>query len=211
MISSLGLGHDDFVHDVQFDFYGNQLATCSSDQKIKVWHKIYPENQTTFRWECKQTLAGGDGHTGAVWRVAWADPEFGDNAILASCGYDKNVIIWSETEANTKANRQQESGNKQWHKKHHNIEKDSVYDIKFAPKHLGLALAVAIANGSIKIYKCADPNNLTTFFNDVTEIIVVSSGECTCLDWNPAFDEPMSLVVGCYQNSVDDLHVNNSD
>jgi len=26
-----------------------------------------------------------------VWRVAWADPEFGggQNAILASCGYDK--------------------------------------------------------------------------------------------------------------------------
>jgi len=43
-------------------------------------------------------LAGSEGHTGAVWRVAWADPEFGPNSILASCGYDKQVIIWSETE-----------------------------------------------------------------------------------------------------------------
>ena len=106
MISSLGLGHDDFVHDVQFDFYGNQMATCSSDQKIKIWHKVYtnkPGEQDAgpnFKWERKQTLAGNrnDGHTGAVWRVAWADPEFGENGILASCGYDKQVIIWSESE-----------------------------------------------------------------------------------------------------------------
>ena len=40
LIGSLSLGHDDFVHDVQFDFYGNQMATCSSDQKIKIWHKV---------------------------------------------------------------------------------------------------------------------------------------------------------------------------
>ena len=31
LIGSLGLGHDDFVHDVSFDFYGNQMATCSTD------------------------------------------------------------------------------------------------------------------------------------------------------------------------------------
>jgi len=50
------------------------------------------------KWECKQTLAGNEGHTGAVWRVTWADPEFGENGILASCGYDKQVIIWSESD-----------------------------------------------------------------------------------------------------------------
>lgn len=38
----IGLDHDDFVHDVQFDFYGNQLATCSSDHKIKIWRKVAP-------------------------------------------------------------------------------------------------------------------------------------------------------------------------
>ena len=43
-------------------------------------------------------MPGTEGHSGPVWRVAWADPEFGDNPILASCGYDKQVIIWSETE-----------------------------------------------------------------------------------------------------------------
>ena len=100
LIGSLSLGHDDFVHDVQFDFYGNQMATCSSDQKIKIWHKVRaePYSEQKYKWECKQTLAGNEGHSGAVWRVAWADPEFGENGILASCGYDKQIIIWGEIE-----------------------------------------------------------------------------------------------------------------
>jgi WD40 repeat protein len=29
--------HEDLIHDVAYDFYGKRLATCSSDQKIKVW------------------------------------------------------------------------------------------------------------------------------------------------------------------------------
>ena len=28
--------HGDFVHDVAYDYYGKRLATCSSDEKIKV-------------------------------------------------------------------------------------------------------------------------------------------------------------------------------
>lgn len=28
--------HDDFVHDVAYDYYGKRIATCSSDEKIKV-------------------------------------------------------------------------------------------------------------------------------------------------------------------------------
>ncbi len=43
-----------------------------------------------------QELAGTHGHVGAVWKVKWADPEFG--SIVASCGYDKQVQIWEEVE-----------------------------------------------------------------------------------------------------------------
>jgi len=59
---------------------------------------------------------------------------------------------------------------------------------------------VAIANGTIKIFQCKDPDQLTTF-SELREInLVAGLGECTCLSWNPAFDEPMSLVVGCHLN-----------
>ena len=34
-------------------------------------------------------------HEGPVWQLAWAHPMYG--SILASCGYDKKVIIWKET------------------------------------------------------------------------------------------------------------------
>lgn len=35
-------------------------------------------------------------HTGPVWQVAWAHPLFG--SILASCSYDRKVIVWKEIE-----------------------------------------------------------------------------------------------------------------
>jgi WD40 repeat protein len=48
MLSSFPLQHDDYVHDIAFDFTGKRIATCSSDQKIRVWEK-------------KQKLVGGSG------------------------------------------------------------------------------------------------------------------------------------------------------
>ena len=36
-----------------------------------------------------------DRHEGPVWQVAWAHPMFGN--ILASCSYDRKVLIWKET------------------------------------------------------------------------------------------------------------------
>ena len=38
-LGCFSLKHDDFVHDVQFDHYGRRIATCSSDQNIKVWER----------------------------------------------------------------------------------------------------------------------------------------------------------------------------
>ena len=34
-------------------------------------------------------------HEGPVWQVDWAHPKFG--CILASCSYDRRVIVWKET------------------------------------------------------------------------------------------------------------------
>jgi WD40 repeat protein len=39
MLSSYPLQHDDFVHDMAFDFTGKRIATASSDQKIRIWDK----------------------------------------------------------------------------------------------------------------------------------------------------------------------------
>ena len=63
-------------------------------------------------------------------------------------------------------------------------------------------LAAAVANGSIIIYRCQEPSNLSNSFNEDREIQVISNGECTCLTWNPSFDEPMSIIVGCLATSM---------
>lgn len=34
---SIQTDHEDLIHDVAYDFYGKRLATCSSDQTVKVW------------------------------------------------------------------------------------------------------------------------------------------------------------------------------
>lgn len=31
--------HKDVIHDVLYDYYGQRIATCSSDQTVKVWKK----------------------------------------------------------------------------------------------------------------------------------------------------------------------------
>ena len=33
-------------------------------------------------------------HTGSVWRVAWAHPEFGQ--VIATCSFDRTAVIWEE-------------------------------------------------------------------------------------------------------------------
>jgi WD40 repeat protein len=99
--SGCWLKHEDYVHDVQFDYYGKRIATCSSDQLVKIWEKnsallsagisaeslgVTEENAAIAvnQWTCTASIGGK--HNGPVWRVAWADPEFG--SIVASSGND---------------------------------------------------------------------------------------------------------------------------
>jgi WD40 repeat protein len=134
-------------------------------------------------------ILGGsnNGHAGAVWKAKWADPEYGQ--IIASCGYDKQFIIWEETE------NKDNNSKKQWSKRYLNLCRDNVKDIKFAPRHLGLQLAVALENGNVIIYEAKDLNNLTSW-TEIFDIKTNSTG-CNCLSWNPAFDELPMIVVGC--------------
>lgn len=106
MLSSFPLQHDDYVHDISFDFYGKRIATCSSDQKIKIWEKKNVDGE--IEWVKTDDLTGSKGHSGAVLKAKWADPEFGQ--ILASIGYDKQIMVWAEEDS-------KEVGKKQWDRK----------------------------------------------------------------------------------------------
>lgn len=177
--------HDDLIHDISYDYYGKRLATCSSDQKIKVFDQAENgEWLLTTEWKA---------HCGSVWKLAWAHPEFGQ--IIASCSFDKTVIIWEEAE--------DEKGNKKWISRATLVDsRESVTDIKFAPRHVGLKLATCSADGYVRIYEAIDVMNLA-HWPLIDEFEGAHRGGCAnCISWNmAAFDRPM-VAVGSNDNSV---------
>lgn len=40
VFSSFASAHDDFIHDLSYDYYGKRLASCSSDQKLKIYDQV---------------------------------------------------------------------------------------------------------------------------------------------------------------------------
>jgi len=119
--------HTDIIHDAQFDFYGRNLATCSSDGSIKLW-----DISDTYQ----KLITELKGHDGPVWQVSWAHPKFG--RILASCSYDRKVIIWREVK-------------NKWSIDYTYKAKQSVNSISWAPKEFGLMLALACSDGGVTI------------------------------------------------------------
>eukprot|EP00270_Netrium_digitus_P001107 TRINITY_DN1121_c0_g1_i1.p1 TRINITY_DN1121_c0_g1~~TRINITY_DN1121_c0_g1_i1.p1 ORF type:complete len:304 (+),score=55.49 TRINITY_DN1121_c0_g1_i1:392-1303(+) len=128
--TSFETGHGDAIHDVQMDYYGRRIASCSSDRAIKIFSVSGQQNSH---------LTDLIGHDGPVWQVAWAHPKFG--SVLASCSYDRKIIIWKEVSENqwTQAQVFQE-------------HEGSVNSIAWAPHEFGLCLASASSDGSIGVF-----------------------------------------------------------
>lgn len=133
MNSTLETQHEDMIHDAQLDYYGKRLATCSSDRSIKIF-RVEGDNP-----QAHQLAATLKGHEGPVWQVCWAHPKFG--SILASCSYDRKVIIWKESQ----------NGDWQPVFDTENTHESSVNSIAWAPNECGLALAAGSSDGSISV------------------------------------------------------------
>jgi len=118
------------IHDVQMNYYGRRMATCSSDRTIKIWD-LSPDNTPVLTAELR-------GHEGPVWQVSWSHPKFGN--YLASCSYDRKVLIWKETVQND------------WKIAYeHSIHELSANSIAWAPPEYGLLLACGSSDGNISI------------------------------------------------------------
>lgn len=123
--------HTDVIHDIQYDYYGSQLATASSDRTIGIYQ--IESNITTP--QRKATLTG---HRGPVWMVSWANPRFGN--VIASAGCDRKAIIWKENE------------NKQWYAIHViDCHRGSVNAVAWAPPEFGAVLGTASSDGSVAV------------------------------------------------------------
>jgi len=160
MTSSMSVDtlHDDMIHDVQLDYYGKRMATCSSDRTIKIF-EIGPSTPT-------QT-AELRGHEGPVWQVAWAHPKFGN--MLASASYDRKVIIWKETTKNKWTIFYEYTG--------HRL---SVNSIAWAPHEFGPMLAAGSSDGRISILVVKEGEEVISAISDAHSIGV------NAVSWEPA-------------------------
>ncbi|XP_069681868.1 nucleoporin SEH1 isoform X1 [Periplaneta americana] len=181
---SINAEHKDLIHDVAYDFYGQRMATCSSDQFVKVWDQDEHENwHLTANWKA---------HSGSVWKVTWAHPEFGQ--VLATCSFDRTAAVWEEIVG--EGSVPGERGMRHWVRRTNLVDsRTSVTDIKFAPKSLGLLLATCSADGVMRIYEAPDVMNLSQW---TLQHEVSCKLPCSCISWNPSFSRlhPPMLAVG---------------
>ncbi|KAJ1362009.1 hypothetical protein KIN20_021415 [Parelaphostrongylus tenuis] len=113
-------------------------------------------------------------HGGAVWRVVWAHPEFGQ--LLATCSYDRSVHIWEEIRSAT-------GGGGRWVRKAYLTDsRANVTDIGFAPRHLGLILATVSAQGIVRIYEAADVMDLSRW--SLCHELQAFYTRCGCVEWS---------------------------
>lgn len=184
---------------MSFNYYGNRLATCSSDRKIKVWELLGEESSpvasssdpgngvqnssaASSPWHLQHEWTA---HQGSVLKLTWAHPEYGQ--ILASCSFDRTVCIWEE----------QSSPNTSSWRNHAQLvdSRESVQDLAFAPRHLGLRLATASADGYVRMYEATDIMNLGHW--PLQEEFLAEKDGISCIAWNTSpFDVPMIVVGG---------------
>ncbi|XP_015781272.1 nucleoporin SEH1 [Tetranychus urticae] len=181
--------HKDLIHDVAYDFYGRRLATCSSDQSVKVWD-LGEDGQwhCTASWKC---------HSASVWKVTWAHPEFGQ--VLATCSFDRTAAIWEELPADSLSG---ESNQSTWVRRAFlSDSRTSVTDVKFAPRHLGLLLATCSVDGSLRIYEAPDVMTLSQWSvqHEINCKVSLSS-----ITWNPSRIHPPMIAVGVDDASASD-------
>lgn len=90
-------GHLDYVHDIAFDYYGRRFATASGDRTVRVFD-LNPDGLWISGELGSGTGGGGSNKNewvaarGAVRRVCWSHPEFGQLLATAGAG-ELNVFV----------------------------------------------------------------------------------------------------------------------
>ena len=131
------------VHDVCYDHHGQRVATCSSDQMIRV-----------FNARSGLKLAEWRAHSGSIHRLSWAHPEFG--VALASCSFDRRVCVWEETTDSEEALLNSPRLTSWLKVAEISDAVDSIVDVAFAPHRMGVILASCGADGMVRVHEAAD-------------------------------------------------------
>ncbi|KAK7046919.1 purine-cytosine permease fcyB [Favolaschia claudopus] len=160
----ISTAHGDLVTDASYDFYGLRLATCSLDQRIKLWQL----DESNGNWELEDDWKA---HDAAVSKISWAHPEFGN--IIASASFDRTVKVWEQTSGIGMPEPQQpvqangsgsNASTSRWIERAVLPEaRGTVRAVEFAPHHFGLKLASISSDNHLRIYECLEQPSLTTW------------------------------------------------
>ncbi|KAJ1734464.1 epoxide hydrolase, soluble (sEH) [Coemansia biformis] len=186
-VQSIPVNHEDFIHDIAYNFYGTRLATCSSDKCIKIWDW----NKQSGLWILNESIQA---HDSSVVRLSWAHPEFGQ--VLASCSLDRTVRIWAEQETSMP-----NSGSRWRALTTFPDSTAAVHSVAFAPEYTGLSVAAASSDGKVRLYSPAEPVHLDGWsLNHQIEFVPGGATDTDgplCVSWCKArFSSPRMLVVG---------------
>lgn len=186
-------GHEDLVHDISYDFYGRHVATCSSDQHIKVFHL----DKETNEWQLSDSWKA---HDSSVVSLDWASPEYG--RIIASVSYDKTIKLWEEDPD------EMECSGRRWKKLCTlNDATGPLYSVKFAPGHLGLRLGAIGNDGVLRVYDALEPSDLRSW-TLTSEVKVLPTPPAShlqsdfCLTWCPSRFSLEKIVVCVLDQSL---------
>ncbi|BEI92844.1 uncharacterized protein CcaverHIS019_0504720 [Cutaneotrichosporon cavernicola] len=144
--SLIPTGHADLVTHAAYDFYGEKLATCSADHKIKIFSKL-PDGTWELETEWKA-------HDAPILQLSFAHPIHG--VLLASCSHDRTVRIWEEQLAPAGS-----GAPPKW------VErgilsgaKGSVRSVEFAPPNpaYGLRVASISTDSHLRVHTSLDPD-----------------------------------------------------
>ncbi|KAK7206572.1 WD40-repeat-containing domain protein [Myxozyma melibiosi] len=141
-MASLITGHADLIHDIAYDHYGRLLATCSSDQHIRVFSRKSSADPWTF-------LSATHAHERNILSLTFAPPQFG--TLLASCSEDQSVRIFFSSDNGRAFDRVATLSD----------SPGAVHKIAFAKfgGH-GLKLATIGTDSVVRLYHAADPSDL---------------------------------------------------
>ncbi|KAK1948227.1 Protein transport protein SEC13 B [Phytophthora citrophthora] len=194
--ASIDTEHNDMIYDIQLDYYGKRLATCSSDRTFRVYDVSKAivangdngdksvstdgqgEQQEQQLHVLQHVVPLADDSAAPIHRVAWAHPKFG--AVLALAAQDGKVYIYREELVQQGAGGV--SNVTEWRLKHvHEFHSLAVLSVAWAPYEYGLCLASASADGQV------------SFLTRMREGWVVSSSfrnseegmGCTSVSWAP--------------------------
>ena len=156
-------GYGDTVTDLAIDATGSRLAVASLNHSVSVWAwrggdaRAPPATPPAAPWVCTAKWVAA---FAPVWRLAWAPPCFGP--LLAAGSLDHSVVVWREPPTSTPASSTTPAPTKWLSLTTLGDARSGVTAVVFAPKHLGLQLAAASSDGSVRIYT-GDPGALTNW------------------------------------------------